>query len=530
VHGVRVASLALLLLLLALTRASPAGARVVLFGIDGGSWPLLDRALAAGELPAFAALVARGVTAELATVEPVISPTVWSSIATGRSPEAHGITDFFRNRTHLRVPTAFERMAAAGLRVGLYDYLVTWPPRTLPNGFVIPGWLRRDERVTPPDVFARQGLTPYLYAVDRFRSRESWRANVRRELAEKPGRFVRLAEGFALDVGAVSFYALDATGHRFWRAAFPSEFEEPPSAEEASHAGALHEALVGIDAALGRVAGSLGPDDAIVVVSDHGFRAADGVERRWSSRLAERLAASSVAPHASVFHIEGEFFATSLRVDPGPFAKREGVVRALEAWLGEARTATGESVWTVDVIDVAERPPGAERPWLARVRQWVLTQYLLRVFGVRLDRPAHAYLFARPNDAALLAAWPDGAIAFDGRRLRASELFQLDEFSGAHDPTAIFLAAGAPFAHEPTRARVSVLDVAPLLLHLAGLPVPDDLEGAVPERLLAPAWRAAHPLRHVPAAELPGLPPEPAEPAVDDAVLLERLRALGYVE
>jgi hypothetical protein len=167
---------------------------------------------------------------------------------------------------------------------------------------------------------------------------------------------------------------------------------------------ALDEALRGVDAALGRVVDSLGPDDAIVVVSDHGFRAADGMQRRWSSRLEERLPTSSVAAHAAAFHIEGEFFATSLRVDPGPFQKREPVLRALESWLGAARTQAGAPVWTVDVIDVAEHPPGDERPLLARARQWVLTQYLLHVFGVKLDRPAYAYLFARPNDAALLAA------------------------------------------------------------------------------------------------------------------------------
>ena len=182
------------------------------------------------------------------------------------------------------------------------------------------------------------------------------------------------------------------------------------------------------------------------------------------------------------------------------------------------------------MIDVASRPPGEERSLSLRVRQWVLRQILLRRFGVKLDRPAYAYVFARPNDEALLAAWPDGPIRFDGRSFRVSELFQLDEFSGTHHPTGIFLAAGAPFAHQEARDRVSVLDVGPLLLHLAGLPVPDDLEGAVPERLLAPAWRAAHPLRRVLAAELPGLPPEAAEASVDDAVLLERLRALGYVE
>jgi len=502
----------------------------VLFGIDGGSWPLIDHALAAGELPAFAAFSARGVTAELETVEPVISPTVWSSIATGRSPEAHGITDFFRNRTHLRVPTVFERMAARGLRVGLYDYLVTWPPRTLPNGFVIPGWLRRDERVTPPDVFARAGVTPYFYAVDRFHSRESWRANVRREIAEKPERWAALADAFGLDAGAVSFYALDAAGHRFWRAGFPDEFEEKPSPEEAAYRDVLHEMLIGLDAALGRVVAVLGPDDAIVVVSDHGFQAAEEVQRRWSSRLEEQLPASSVAAHAAAFHIEGEFFATSLRVDPGPFEKREPVLRALVTWLESARLGSGEPAFVVDVIDIAERPPGAERSLGNRARQWVVTQLLLYLFGVKLDRPAFAYVFARPNDEALLAAWPEGTLAFDGRPFRVSELFQLDEFSGAHHPIGIFLAAGAPFAHRAARDRVSVLDVGPLLLHLAGLPVPDDLEGAVPERLLDPAWRAAHPLRVVPAAQLPGLPPEPADPSVDDAVLMERLRALGYVE
>jgi arylsulfatase A-like enzyme len=285
-----------------------------------------------------------------------------------------------------------------------------------------------------------------------------------------------------------------------------------------------------VDAALGRVLAALGPDDAIVVVSDHGFQARDEVERVWSSRLAEQIPGSPVAPFAEAFQLEGEFFATSLRITPGPFAKREPVLLALVAWLESARTASGAPLFTVDVIDVAPRPPGAERSLLERARQWLLRQALRLLFDVTLDRPAYAVVLARPDDAALRAVWPEGSVRFDGRALRADQLFQLDEFSGTHDPIGIFAAAGAPFAPRPTRERVSVLDVAPLLLHLAGLPVPDDLEGALPERLLAPAWREAHPLRLVPAAELPGLPLEPADASADDAVLIERLRALGYVE
>lgn len=75
-----------------------------------------------------AAGLALGATAELDTVEPVISPVVWTNIATGRSPRAHGVSGFLTSRRQLRVPTAFERIAAAVQRVGLYEWLVTWPP------------------------------------------------------------------------------------------------------------------------------------------------------------------------------------------------------------------------------------------------------------------------------------------------------------------------------------------------------------------------------------------------------------------
>ncbi|MFP8881794.1 MAG: alkaline phosphatase family protein, partial [Myxococcota bacterium] len=96
-------------------------ASVTLIGVDGASWNLIDPMLASGELPNIAALIARGATANLETVEPVTSPVVWTSIATGRSPAAHGVTDFFATRLSIRAPSSFERLAHSGLRVGLYD-------------------------------------------------------------------------------------------------------------------------------------------------------------------------------------------------------------------------------------------------------------------------------------------------------------------------------------------------------------------------------------------------------------------------
>ena len=84
--------------------ANPASARVVLVGVDGASWSVIDPLLAAGELPSLAAMSKRGITAELETVEPLNSPTVWTSIATGRSPDAHGVTDFLDSSISVQVP------------------------------------------------------------------------------------------------------------------------------------------------------------------------------------------------------------------------------------------------------------------------------------------------------------------------------------------------------------------------------------------------------------------------------------------
>ena len=115
---------------------------------------------------------------------------------------------------------------------------------------------------------------------------------------------------------------------------------------------------------------------------------------------------------------------------------------------------------------------------------------------------------------------------------RFSSVQQREGFDGDHLETAVFAAAGGPIRARSERGSLSVLDVAPLLFHLTGQPIPDDLEGELPEELLDPEWLAAHPPRRVAAADAPRLPDSPDAPGVqvDDEAMLERLRALGYVD
>ncbi len=520
-----------LLALAVLGVPTAAAARVFVIGVDGASWDVIDPLVARGELPQLAAIAARGVTARMDTVEPLISPTVWTSIATGRSPSAHGVTGFLATRLSRRVPTIFERLAAHGLRVGLYDWLVTWPPNAPTAGFVIPGWLRRDASVAPTDTWTRAGVTPYSWEAN-ARTPEGFVVRAREEVTRKTPTWNALAAAFLLDVGGVTFYSVDATSHRFWQDAFPEQFGAERPAPASANAGVIHEVMLGIDRSVGGIVAGLSPEDTVIVVSDHGFQAdTRGRRRIWVTHLAEEAPQLGFDAERDGFSFATEFSAIVLRVRPGPFAERDAVAERWAALLRGARTGDGRRIFElVEVVDAAPRPPGAERSWLTRARQTAVRLVLRYAFGERLETPAHAWVIARVDARVMDGLWPDGTAEIGGVHLPLRELAHPDDFSGRHEPTAVFLAVGGPIVHAAGRGRLSVLDVAPLVAYLAGQPIPDDLEGRLPADRIAPEWLAAHPPRF--EAAPPWHPDAGDAPAgaADDAAVIERLRALGYVK
>ena len=137
----------------------------------------------------------------------------------------------------------------------------------------------------------------------------------------------------------------------------------------------------------------------------------------------------------------------------------------------------------------------------------------------------------RPKTEVFEAAWPDAVVEIAGATVPVSEIVSADGFSGRHHPIGILLAAGAPIRHLAEREKISVLEVAPLLAYLAGAAIPQDLEGSFRESWIQPEYLADHPARRVGAADLPRLPGwEGPRASGDDSELIERLRAMGYIE
>lgn len=405
-----------------------------------------------------------------------------------------------------------------------------WPPPALPGGFVVPGWMRRSDHVTPADAFARAGVTPYVYTSEALRTPAEILANCRREAAEKPGRFVALRRAFDLELGIVTFYGLDAASHRFWHAAFPGDFAERPPPSPPEHAAAISETLRGIDRGVGEIVATLGPEDVVLVVSDHGFQADPrGLRRKWVTHFAPVLARAGLA--ARDVRVVTGWRRLVIDVGAGAPLEREQTLAHVVATLRDAATADGEALFDVAVTRRTP-PPG----WLDAALAF--GRALLDDGKNPLASPnGFATVYADVRSDVAARAWPSGGVRVAGREVRADEIFHAVDFSGDHHPDGIFLAAGGPVMAARDRGRLSVLDVAPLVLALLGEPVPAALEGRAPLAWLAPAFLRAHPPRRI-AEEATRSPAEAlrtgAEPPAfaerGDAALREQLRSLGYAE
>lgn len=128
---------------------APEGAarRVLFVGLDGGDWQLLDRYRAAGSMPELDRLAREGRTGGLETIEPPLSPLVWTTMMTGVSPLAHGILDFTRRnpasgalepitRFERRVPAVWNLAGARGRSVAVLGLWATWPAEPV-NGLLV---------------------------------------------------------------------------------------------------------------------------------------------------------------------------------------------------------------------------------------------------------------------------------------------------------------------------------------------------------------------------------------------------------
>jgi tetratricopeptide (TPR) repeat protein len=124
------------------------GTRAVLIGIDSADWTMIDPLIEAGRMPNLARLKARGAWGEIETLHDIpLSPVIWTSVATGKTADEHGISWFMVDRpdgtrvpvrsTNRKVAAIWNILAREGKRPGVLGWWATYPAEDVGKGVVV---------------------------------------------------------------------------------------------------------------------------------------------------------------------------------------------------------------------------------------------------------------------------------------------------------------------------------------------------------------------------------------------------------
>ncbi|MCH2170880.1 alkaline phosphatase family protein [Myxococcota bacterium] len=286
--------------------------RVLIVGIDGANFRVIDRLTARNGVPNLQGLARQGVRGPLLAHFPIWSPRIWNSIATGKAPENHGILGFVHDRelykSSDRTTHALWNIATdAGLRVGVVNWWNSYPPERI-NGVmisdhVLPGatHLRKlahgatdDETLSPvvhplewqDRVLAMVEAEPKPVAFeDPFEERSDLPHWVKADKLSRAFVDDATITAMALEVEAqlrpdllmVFLPGIDRVSHWLWGNLEPAnaypEHLRPTPTERRAGAEALFKYYMYTDALIGTLLERFGPDDLVLVVSDHGFEA-----------------------------------------------------------------------------------------------------------------------------------------------------------------------------------------------------------------------------------------------------------------
>jgi len=133
---------------------------VLVIGLDGATWELLDPWIADGELPTFGKLIGNGVKGTLWSTFPPVTPVAWTSFATGKNPGNHGIFGFRKDETivnfqMLKEERIWNLLDQEQKRSCVIQMPLTYPPEKL-NGIMVSGSLlkppSREDFTYPPNL------------------------------------------------------------------------------------------------------------------------------------------------------------------------------------------------------------------------------------------------------------------------------------------------------------------------------------------------------------------------------------------
>jgi predicted AlkP superfamily phosphohydrolase/phosphomutase len=530
--------------------------RTLVIGLDAASWRVIRPLIASGRMPHLAALISAGVSAELESTFPPLTPAAWLSMVTGVHPGKHGVYGFtsVEPRTYeVKVanghssdrPALWDMFNRHDLRVGVLNFPSFYPPPVI-DSFFVSGMASPDHGYTHPPELESDLSSDGYHIHPRFTCRRGREAAFFGEVRLLMDLRTRVAQQLMRKhdwtLFWIVFMGIDWGQHYLWEAGS----DTPGSLVEALYAQ--------IDEKIGLLLAEVDERTNVMIVSDHGMQPVDGfvhvntLLREWGylrlhpEEPIDRLRRRGLGILRSLGRRWPPSILPSLR------HKTLRMVRPTIRNEFDAVHSLGRSIdWSRTVAFGHSFGGGICVNSRDRFAQGIVSaddyESLRQELISRLENLRHPATGVPIVDvAAGREVWfngpytsqaPDICFRTDGFRYVPYNDFYNPWFDvrdprrrADHEPTGVLVLRGPLVQQGKTLAPKSVVDITPTILYLHGLPIFDDTDG----RVMTDAFRddvALPPQQIIPYASKATLGAQQAGSV--DGVVEERLRALGYL-
>ncbi len=525
-------------------------------------------------MPNLAKLLADGVGGRLRSTIPPVSASAWASFSTGSNPGQHGLVDFtYPEKDGYRImvsngrtrsaPSLWEIVGKAGGQTGVVSLPMTYPPQPL-EGFMLCSFLTPSadvEYTYPPalkdEVTQKTGQFP-LHMSEKGRGSD-------------PARFVRACKQMEIDrVQAVKYllqtkpwdlfiYVMETTDnlqHEVWHLLDKSH----PMHDAAQAAEVVPEILdyyETVDRLLGELL-ALVPDDALtVVLSDHGFGpfhkffhinnwlAANGwlKFKRMPLSLLKRLAFKlGVTPinalkWLTLLRLSG--MRKNVKRGRGGGMLRKVFLSFNDVDWARTRAFSVGNFGQVYLNVQGQRPFGAVSPADYEKLRDEIAQAALRLIDPKDGQVVHqVYKREEVFHGVSAERLPDlvlhtdrakfvsfGHADFGSNKITEPSTGQ----TGHHHMIGVMGLKGPGVKVGLELEEASLMDLAPTILHYMGLPVPDHMDGKVLTQAFTDVFNADNPVQFVESDLTSDDHDDLVYGAEEEALVMEKLRGMGYV-
>lgn len=521
--------------------------KVIIIGIDGLSLNLLMPLVKIGKLPNFAKLINNGAYGTLRTIYPIISPAIWTTIATGKSVNKHSIDGFLTKNpigyepivlssNHRKTKAIWNILSEYGKTVGIVYWMVTHPPEPV-LGFMIPYWgasepgpsltyppaiiAEIEKKLTLPHNFGKErmsnltGLTfdpnfekKYPHDSEAFIQQSFYKRCL--PFIENDERVFRIAnflyEKYKPDFFCLYLKGTDVLSHRYWN--------------YCKNDGPIQKYYKIVDTMLGKILEKSDDNTTILIVSDHGFRPIDKNEiLLWDlEKLFLKLGWTNYRhgekdwKNTKVFHVgEAGKFISPLYIN----------LRGRNP-----KGAINQSDYYKFRKKVVET--------LSKITTTSGKKLFLNVQAKSLPKPLvngfHDYpdIIVEINPHISLK---DTIVLNNRDTIQANEIGSNCGFSAFHSMEGVIIIYGNNIKRGKIIENATVFDVTPTVLYLMGFPIAKDMDGKVLKKAIQDDYLIKHPIKIISTYEedKSSEVKQGSIPTVNKEIL-EELKAIGYIQ